>query len=181
MRSHIEEVPDGVYEFSDYLDDDGIRPEPLKVSLQLQVRGGDMVLNFSGSSPPCRGPYNGCLPNTIAASYIGIKHLFPDVPLNSGCFAPLRFVIPETTFLGARFPKPRGGYLDVSCRVMDVVLGALAQAVPEKAVAAPFSPLPIFSLAGVHPDTGCYFVTIVVLKEDSFEIDWILTEKARRS
>lgn len=161
MRSHIEEIPDGVYEFEDYLDDDGVSPAPLKVSLRLEVKESDMILDFSGSSPPCRGPYNGSVPNTIAASYIGIKHLFPDVPLNSGCFAPLRFVIPETTFLGGKFPRAQGGYLDIDCRVMDVVLGALSRAVPERAVAAPYSTLPIFGLSGVNPETGRYFVTIL--------------------
>lgn len=160
MRSYIQEIPDGVYRFADYLDDDGITPEPLRVALTLTVHGSDMTLDFSESSPPCRGPYNGTVPNVIASSYIAIKHLFPDVPLNSGCFAPLRFIIPETTFLGAQFPRPHGGYIDVNCRVMDVVLGALAQAVPERAIAAPYSTLPIFALAGVHPDTRQFFVAI---------------------
>ena len=163
MRSYIQEIPDGEYRFTDYLDDDGITSEPLKVALRLTVRGSEMILDFSESSPPCRGPYNGTVPNVISASYIAIKHLFPDVPLNSGCFAPLSFIIPETTFLGGQFPKPHGGYIDVVGRVMDVVLGALAQAVPERAVGAPYSTLPIFALAGVHPDTQRYFVAILFL------------------
>ena len=97
----------------------------------------------------------------MAASYIAIKHLFPDVPLNGGSLAPLQFTIPETTFLAASFPKAHEGYLDVGERVKDCVLGALAQACPERAVAAPFGTLPIVSLSGVDPRSGRYYVTIL--------------------
>jgi len=157
-RALIQEIPDGTYTFTDYLDDDGIGEEPITLSLRLEVRGSDMHLDFSGSSPPTRGPYNCSAVNTMAVSFIALKHFFPDLPLNSGSFKPIAFTIPATTFLGARYPRASAGFIDISCRVMDVVLGALAQALPEKAVAAPFSSLPIFSVGGVNPDTGKYFV-----------------------
>ncbi len=162
MRSYLAELPDGTYEFEDYLDDDGVTDVPLRVHVRASVAGSDLALDFSGSSPPCKGPYNSSLANTIAASYIAVKHLFPDVPLNAGSLAPLRFVVPPTTFLAASFPKAHEGYLDVGERVKDVVLGALAQACPERAVAAPFGTLPIVSLSGVDPRSGRYYVTILI-------------------
>lgn len=161
MRSYIAEIPDGTYRFSDCLDDDGIEDSPLRIELALTVSGSEMTLDFSGSSPPCTGPYNTPAANTMTGSYIALKHLFPDVPLNAGAFEPVRFIIPEHCFLNARFPRPHTGYLDVTCRVMDTVLGALAQALPERAVGAPFSTLPIFSLTGVHPASGKYYATIL--------------------
>ncbi len=163
VRSYIAEIPDGIYHFVDHLDDDGVEDRPLRIEVTLRVEGTEMTIDFSGSSPPCKGPYNTPIANTITGCYIAIKHLFPDVPLNAGAFEPLKFVVPEGCFLNARFPQAHEGYLDVTCRVMDAVLGAMAQAVPERAVGAPFSTLPIFSLAGVHPSSGRYFVTILFL------------------
>ncbi|HZU07710.1 MAG TPA: hydantoinase B/oxoprolinase family protein [Chloroflexota bacterium] len=163
VRSYIAEIPNGTYHFVDHLDDDGITDAPLRIELTLTVADTELTFDFSGSSPPCRGPYNTPAANTMTGCYIAIKHLFPDVPLNAGAFEPLHFVIPEHCFLNARFPQPHEGYLDVMCRVMDTVLGAMAQAVPERAVGAPFSTLPIFSLAGTHPATGKYYVTILIM------------------
>jgi N-methylhydantoinase B len=161
MRSYLAELPDGVYEYEDYLDDDGVTAEPLRVHVRATVSGTDLALDFSGSSPPCKGPYNTAAANTIAASYIALKHLYPDVPLNAGSLAPLRFTIPATTFLAASFPMAHEGYLDVGERVKDCVLGALAQACPERAVGAPFGTLPIVSLSGVDPRSGRYYLTIL--------------------
>lgn len=161
MRSYLAELPDGVYEFEDFLDDDGVTDQPLRVHLRATIAGSTLTLDFSGSSPPCRGPYNTARANTLAASYIAIKHLFPDLPLNAGAFEPLTFVVPDTTFLAAGFPRAHEGYLDVSERVKDVVLGAIGQACPARAVAAPFGTLPIVSITGTHPRTGRLFVTIV--------------------
>jgi N-methylhydantoinase B len=163
MRSYIAEIPDGRYHFVDHLDDDGIDDTPLRIELTLTVAGSEITFDFSGSSPPCRGPYNTPRANTMTGCYIAIKHLFPDVPLNAGTFEPLKFVIPEDCFLNARFPMPHEGYLDVTNRVMDTVLGAMGHAAPERAVAAPYSTLPIFSLAGIHPDTGKYYVGILIM------------------
>src|SRR5262249_2911648 len=151
VRSYIAEIPDGTYRFADCMDDDGIDETPLRIELALTVAGTEIPFDFSGSSPPCKGPYNTPAANTMTRCSLPIKHLLPDVPLNAGAFEPLRFVLPETCFLNSRFPQPHEGYLDVTCRVMDTVLGAMAQALPERAVGAPFSTLPIFSLAGTDP------------------------------
>src|SRR5262249_24333777 len=141
--------------------EDGRQRPTLPIGLALPVGGTGIPFAFSGSSPPCKGPYNARAEITMTGCYIAMKHLFPDVPLNAGAFEPLRFVLPENCFLNARFPQPHEGYLDVTCRVMDTVLGAMAQALPERAVGAPFSTLPIFSLAGTDPATGKYYVTVL--------------------
>lgn len=163
VRSYVAEIPNGTYRFVDHLDDDGIGDAPLRIELALRVEDRAVTFDFSGSSPPCKGPYNTPAANTLTGCYIAMKHLFPDVPLNAGAFEPLRFVLPEDCFLNARFPQPHEGYLDVTCRVMDTVLGAMAQALPARAVGAPFSTLPIFSVAGTHPATGKYYLTILFL------------------
>jgi N-methylhydantoinase B len=148
MREAIAALPDGHYAFQDYLDNDGIVDEPLVVALDLTIAGATMELDFSRSSPPCQGPINISMPTTIAACYVALKHVFTEVPANAGCLRPIRFVVPDTTLLGATAPKPMAGYTETILRLIGVVFGALAKAVPERATAAPFGTINALSIAG---------------------------------
>ena len=124
MRSHIETIPDGTYEFVDYIDSDGVDWQPLKLHLIMTVSGSDVHVDFSQSSPPCRGPLNSVFSTTLAGVFISFKHTFPDVPINAGCFAPFTVNIPPTTFLNAQPPRPVAGCAAEVCqRVIDVMLG----------------------------------------------------------
>ena len=148
MREAVAALPDGTYAFEDYLDNDGIVDERLTVALDLTISGETMVLDFARSSPPCAGPINISTPTTIAACYVALKHVFTDVPANAGCLKPITFVVPETTLLGAKAPKPMAGYTETILRLIGVVLGALAKAVPERATAGPFGTINALSMAG---------------------------------
>jgi N-methylhydantoinase B len=157
MRDAIEAIPDGTYAFEDFLDNDGITDAPLRIALDLTIAGDGMTLDFSRSSAPCAGPLNIAHATSVACCYVALKHAFPDVPANAGCLAPISFVIPDTTLLGAKAPKPVGGYTETILRVIGVVFGALAKAVPERATAAPFGTINALSLAG-HRDDGSRWV-----------------------
>jgi N-methylhydantoinase B len=157
MREAIRAVPDGTYAFEDFLDNDGITDVPLRIVLDLTVAGDAMTLDFSRSSPPCAGPLNIAYSTSVACCYVALKHMFPDVPANAGCLAPITFVIPDTTLLGVKAPKPVGGYTETILRVIGVVFGALAKAVPERATAGPFGTINALSLAG-HRDDGSRWV-----------------------
>ena len=109
MRAHIAKIPDGVYTSEAFVDSDGVDPDPLAIRLRLRVEGTDLHFDFSESSPPCRGPLNSVIATTKAAVYLAIKHVFPDVPINAGCFQPLRIADPHGTFLYARYPRPVSG------------------------------------------------------------------------
>ncbi|KAF0137285.1 MAG: N-methylhydantoinase B [Xanthobacteraceae bacterium] len=148
MREAVAALPDGTYAFEDYLDNDGIVDERLTVALDLTIAGETMVLDFSRSSAPCAGPINISTPTTIAACYVALKHVFTDVPANAGCLKPITFVVPETTLLGAKAPKPMAGYTETILRLIGVVFGALAKAVPERATAGPFGTINALSMAG---------------------------------
>ena len=78
MRSFLEEIPDGVYEFEDFMDSDGVEHKPLRIALSLTIEGSGALLDFSESSPPCRGPMNSVISTTKSASFLGFKHVFPD-------------------------------------------------------------------------------------------------------
>ena len=109
MQSYIGELPDGVYEAIDWLDNDGIIDKPLKLALSIRVAGKEMTLDFSGSSPACLGPVNISRSTTIAACYVAMKHVFPEVPANSGVLDSIEFIIPEESILSVKAPRPVGG------------------------------------------------------------------------
>jgi N-methylhydantoinase B len=152
MRANIAALPDGSYRYDDFLDNDGVTDEPLRIALDLTVRGDRMRLDFSRSSPSCRGPLNIARSTAVACCYVALKHLFTDVPANAGCLAPIEFVIPETTLLGVSAPKPVGGYTETILRVIDTVLGAFAQVAPGRAQGSPFATINALSLAGWRQD-----------------------------
>ena len=148
MRAEIAALPDGVYEAEDFLDNDGIDDVPLPIRLRMTIEGERMTLDFSGSAPACAGPLNISRATTIAACYVALKHLFPDVPPNGGCLAPIAFVVPEGSILGARAPKPVGGYTETILRVIDTVFRCFASAAPDRATAAPFGTINALSISG---------------------------------
>ena len=107
MRENIAALPDGAYSFEDYLDNDGVTDERLTIALDLTIAGDEMTLDFSRSSGPCAGPLNIARSTAVASCYVGLKHVFTDVPANAGCLAPIRFVIPDTTLLGGPSAEAR--------------------------------------------------------------------------
>jgi N-methylhydantoinase B len=109
-------------------------------------------MDFSRSSPPVAGPVNISYATAIAACYVVLKHVFVVVPANAGCLRPIRFVMPETTLLAATAPRPMAGYTETILRLIGVVLGALAQADPARATAAPFGTINALSMAGYRRD-----------------------------
>jgi N-methylhydantoinase B len=152
MRAYIESVPDGTYSFSSFIDSDGIVDEPLEIALDLTVRGSEVHFDFSRSSPPCKGPLNGVWASTQSAVYVAMKHIFPDVPINSGCFTPLHIAKPVGTFLVAEYPRPVAGCAsEVAQRVMEAVFGAMGQAIPQHMFAAPAGTSGNFTLGGYDP------------------------------
>lgn len=152
MRANIAELPSGTYSAEDFLDNDGIVDAPLKIALDLTIKGDTMVLDFSRSAPPCAGPVNIARSTAIASCYVALKHIFRDVPANAGCLEPVSFVIPESSILSAKAPKPVGGYTETILRVIDVVFQALAQAAPERVNGCAYGTINALSLAGYRKD-----------------------------
>jgi N-methylhydantoinase B len=159
MRAEIRAIPDGVYKASAFVDSDGVVNRPLEIALAVTVAGEAMSLDFAGSSPPCRGPMNSVAATTHSAVYLGVKHLFPDVPINAGTFEPLAIANIEGTFLDARYPRPVSGCAaEVSQRIAEAVFLCLVQAIPGKVTAAPAGTSGNFALGGFDPQTGSGYV-----------------------
>ena len=152
MRMNIAELPDGTYSCDDWLDNDGILDEPLKIALDLTISGETMKLDFSRSSPACAGPVNIALSTAVASVYVAIKHVFNDVPANSGVLDPVEIIIPDHTLLAVKAPKPVGGYTETILRLIDVVFGAMAKVAPERSNGCAYGTINALSLAGHRQD-----------------------------
>ena len=148
MRSELTELPDGRWEAEDYLDNDGINDEPLKIKIALEIKNDTMLLDFTGSAPQCAGPVNIALPTAVATAYVAIKHVFPALPANAGVMRPIEVVVPEDSLLAAKFPAPTGGYTETILRMIDVVFSAFSQAAPERVVANAYGTINALSIAG---------------------------------
>ncbi|WP_245513769.1 MULTISPECIES: hydantoinase B/oxoprolinase family protein [unclassified Mesorhizobium] len=159
MRSHIETIPDGSYKGVAFVDSDGVVNEPLEIRASVTVSDSDIHVDFEGSSAPCEGPMNTVWATTLSAVYIALKHIFPDVPMNAGCFRPIGVTPPHGTFLYAEYPKATAGSAaEVSQRIIESILLALAPAIPDKIFAAPAGTSGNLSLGGIDPDTGESYV-----------------------
>jgi N-methylhydantoinase B len=152
MRANIAELKDGTYSADDYLDNDGIRDEPLKIALDLRIEGDTMTFDFSRCADACAGPVNISRSTTIAACYVALKHIFRDVPANAGVLDPIRFVIPEASILAAKWPRPVGGYTETILRMIDTIFVALSQACPDRTNGCAYGTINALSLAGYRKD-----------------------------
>ncbi|MBD0272544.1 MAG: hydantoinase B/oxoprolinase family protein, partial [Acetobacteraceae bacterium] len=159
MRAEIRRIPDGLYRSEAFVDSDGVVDEPLRIALAVTKAGDGLFFDFSGSSPPCRGPMNSVIATTVSAVYLAVKHVFPDVPINAGTFEPLTVIRPEGTFLDARYPRPVSGCAaEVSQRIAEAVFLALVQAIPGHVTAAPAGTSGNFALGGSDPAKGAGYV-----------------------
>ena len=163
MRAKIAAIPDGVYEGEAFVDSDGVVNEPLRIAMKVTKRGETLTFDMGGSSPPCRGPMNSVLATTKSSVYLAIKHVFPDVPINSGTFEPLEIVDPEGTFLYAKYPRPVSGCAaEVSQRIAEAVFGALVKAIPDQLFAAPAGTSGNLSVGGYDPVRKRSYVMYVI-------------------
>ena len=159
MRSHIDEIADGTYQSVAWVDSDGVVNDPLAIRLTVTKTPGHLKFDFSESSPPCMGPMNSVLATTLSSVYLAMRHIFPEVPISAGAFAPLEVIRPEGTFLDAKYPRPVSGCAaEVSQRIAEAVFAALVEALPDRVTAAPAGTSGNFALGGFDPDTDRDFV-----------------------
>lgn len=157
MRGYLSLIPAGRYTFVDYVETGA--DEDLRIDLTLDVRDGGVVVDFGGSSPSHEGPMNLSRHTTITAVLSAFKHLFPEVPINGGCFRPFEFHFPAQCFLDTRPPHAVGGYVEGAIRVMESVFGALAAVLPNNVTAASFGTGGTLTLVGDRRG-GDYFATV---------------------
>ena len=157
MSDHLLALPDGTISVEDYLDNDGVSDEPLKLAVDMTIDKNRLKIDFSRSSEACAGPVNISKSTTIAATYVALKHVFTDVPANAGVLEPVDFIIPENSFLSVKAPKPVGGYTETILRLIDVIFQAFQHTTPERVNGCAYGTINALSIAGFR-DNGARWV-----------------------
>jgi N-methylhydantoinase B len=137
-RQAVAAIPDGTYEFEDYLEDDGQGARDIAIRLAMTVTGDRAHLDFSRSDDQVRGSVNAVRAITLSAVLYVFRALAArDIPTNAGCMRPLAVTTRPGSVVDAEFPAAvAGGNVETSQRLVDVLLGALAKALPEAMPAA---------------------------------------------
>ena len=164
-RRLLESLPDGVYRFADALDDDGISSKPVPIQVTVTIAGDQANVDFTGSAPQQQGSVNAVYAITLSAVYYVFRCLIGlGVPNNSGCLAPIHILAPAGTVVNANHPAPvAGGNVETSQRIVDVLMGALAQACPERLPAASQGTMNNITIGGWDSQRGrpfAYYETI---------------------
>jgi len=153
-RSTITNIPDGCYHFEDVLENDGLNHGPFTLCADVSITGETATVDFGGTAPQCPGPVNCPMSVTAAAVFYAFRCLMPEgTPQTSAIFRPIRITAPEGCLVHA---KPgaavAAGNVETSQRIVDVVLGALAQACPERIPAAAQGTMNNVIFGGVNDD-----------------------------
>ncbi|MBI2873679.1 MAG: hydantoinase B/oxoprolinase family protein [Firmicutes bacterium] len=130
VRSRLATIPDGVYEFTDYLDHDGQTPALHTIKCRLTVEGDSALIDFTGTDPQTKGAANGTLGCTHGAIHAGLLTILaPDLSPNEGVFKPFREIVPHGSIIYTKHPAPcSGGATEAGYRTQCVFLGALNKA-----------------------------------------------------
>jgi N-methylhydantoinase B/oxoprolinase/acetone carboxylase alpha subunit len=160
MRRELEAIPDGTYQFVNWLEDDGHTLEPLAVAVTVTIDGSEAIVDFTGSSPQAKGPINA--PYAVTASNVYCPFLevvSPDIPTNHGCYRPITVIAPPGTVVNPIFPAPVvGGNVETSARISEAVMGALSQALPDRVIAPSHGTFLNMTAGSVDHRTGKDFV-----------------------
>ena len=158
----INTIPNGVYTFTDYMDDDGQEQKNIKILLLLSKSNNHVNLDFTGSFPQVKGNINCPFSVTAAAVYYVFRCLMPSyTPACQGIFDAINIQIPNNCFLNAKYPSATAaGNVETSTRIVDVVLGALAQAIPNKIPAAAYGSMNNLAMGSSKAPFWDYYETI---------------------
>src|SRR6185295_12135359 len=159
--------PKGTYRAEDFMDSDGISDRPVRIVVAVTfrhsrgrvARGHAVTVDFSGCDPQVQGSINAVEAITYSACFYVFRCLLAeDVPATSGLMRPIRVIAPSGTVVNARPPAAvAGGNVETSQRIVDVLLRALAQAIPERIPAAASGTMNNLTIGGVDPRTGTSF------------------------
>jgi N-methylhydantoinase B len=137
MRAMIGRIPDGSYDFEDFIDDDGITDEPIRIHAAVTVEGDEMTVDLSGCGAQAKGPINATLASSISAvCYAVIACADEPIEANAGCYRPITVLAPPGSIVNARHPAPVANRITATHRLATTVLGALHKAIPERIPAA---------------------------------------------
>lgn len=158
VRKFISELPDGDYTGVDYLDNDGITDDPVKVQVNIHIRGDGVKVDFEGTAPQRQGNINNPWTCTQGAVlYIWVAMVDPYMPINEGCFRPIEVDLGEGLITNPRPPGAVTARSQTQSKIPEVMLKALAPIVPNRVVSGSHGQATTCNFIGYHPETGKRF------------------------
>jgi len=159
MKAKIAEFGQGQYSFTDYLERSFNEEDLIPIKVKIQINHDNIEVDFTGTSEQTDISLNSTRAVTLASVYYAIKSITdPEVPPNAGAFRPINVITPSGTVVNPEFPSPvSNANINTSQRIADVILGALAQARPEKAIAACAGTMGLLTLGGIDPRSNKYY------------------------
>jgi len=156
VRKGISSIPPGTYEAEDQLDTDTVTSKAYKLHAKVTVKERSMVVDWTGTDPPAKGPINRPRHAAVGDTFYGLKCILdPKGPANAGSFRPIDVVVPDNCLLSAKWPSPVDrGNNETSARIVDTVWQALAPAVPERVIAMTYGYAGGASCGGIDPRNG---------------------------
>jgi N-methylhydantoinase B len=159
VKAELRMLPSGTYEAEDFLDDDGVTDERIRIAVKISVDAGAMTVDFAGTSRQVAGSVNAVRAITLSACFYVLRCLLgEDAPATAGILRPLTLVTEEGSVVDARPPAAvAGGNVETSQRIVDTLLRALAKAAPERVPAASAGTMSNLTIGGVDARTGSAF------------------------
>ena len=174
MRAALKDLPDGEGVFEDFCDGDGIADDafgndaPFRIRLRVEKVADRLVVDFAGTAPQVKGPMNAPLSVSASGVYCGLKTAIDPnnlIPPNSGCWRAIEINAPEGSVVNAAFPAPVVyANHEISHRVADMVMGALASFLPRQVMACSQGTSAILTLGGIDPRNGRQYVSYETIK-----------------
>ena len=158
VRAQLRTMPAGEFTAEDWLDDDGVNDAPIRIAVRLQLdpQAAAIHIVFTGSSPQVAGSVNAVRAITLSACFYVLRCLLnEDAPATEGILRPLTLITPSGSIVDAVPPAAvAGGNVETSQRIVDVLLRALAKAIPARIPAASAGTMSNLTIGGVDPRTG---------------------------
>ena len=160
MTAELRRIPDGVYRFEDFMEDDGVADTPVHLRVRLTVRDGTFVADFSESDHQALGPVNATYGVTASATYNAVLQITnPHIPRNAGCYRPITVISRPGTVTNVQLPGSSvGGNTETQPKLVLMILGALSAVIPDRVSACEGLTSCNFLFGGIHPDTSEYYV-----------------------
>ena len=156
MKAQIRRFPKGSFEATDFMDNDGVSDDPVKLQVRVTVEEDSLSFNFTGTDPQREGNINAVSAVTASSTFFTVRAVTdPSIPANSGCYRPIKIFVPEGTVLNAKSPAAvSAANVETSQRIVDLLLRAFAQIIPDRVIAGCQGTMNTLTIGGMDPRTG---------------------------
>lgn len=159
MRRDLARYPNGAYRATGFMDGDGVSEDMVRIEVAVTLEDGAVTIDFAGSSPQLKGPFNCSLSSVQAACYCAVRYMVdPAILQNEGCYRPVKILLPERSVVSPERPAPLSGRFHTLERIATTIVQAFNGARGNEAVANGHGHLTSFSTSGRKPGSGGTFV-----------------------